>query len=350
MTIDLNLSAEQAQIAGSLRALLSGNHPVSRLHAGAAAGHQDRTALKDLAGFGVFGLSLPEDAGGVGLSVAEEVLLHVELGRFLVGPGALAAAIGVRVAHRGLPTGEVGAIASGASRVCLANAQRAFPLDAADGLPIYLWDWEDCDFAVLWNDAGAMLLDARRLQIARRESTDRTVGIGEAIVSPDAIVAVVPASVAPLSRVAHLLVAAQLLGMAEATRDMAVAYAKIRKQFGEPIGAFQAIKHRCADMAINAEVLGAQLAFAAIAERDAWEDAAFQNAACRQLAARYTLENAAANIQVHGGMGFSAESDAHLYLARAHLLQNIGGSAQMAERDFLVCPLPAFDGTRRATG
>jgi alkylation response protein AidB-like acyl-CoA dehydrogenase len=135
----------------------------------------------------------------------------------------------------------------------------------------------------------------------------------------------VPAAQGALHRQAQLLVAAQLLGMAEASRDMAVDYAQVRMQFGQPIGAFQAVKHRCANMAIGAEALRAQLVLAAIAERDGWPDAAFQVDACRLLAARCALANAGANIQMHGGIGFTAECDAHLFLLRAHLLEHLGG-------------------------
>ncbi len=113
--------------------------------------------------------------------------------------------------------------------------------------------------------------------------------------------------------------------MAEAARDLAVDYAKTREQFGRPIGSFQAIKHRCADMAITARALRAQLGMATLALHGGWPDAGLQVDTCRLLAARTALANAAACIQIHGGMGFTAECDAHLYLLRAHLYEHLGG-------------------------
>ena len=97
---------------------------------------------------------------------------------------------------------------------------------------------------------------------------------------------------ASIRRIADVLVSAQLLGVAETTRDLAVSYAKVRHQFGRPIGAFQAIKHHCANMAMAAEMLSSQLGMAAIAERDARDDAAFQVAALTRLAPRTALANA----------------------------------------------------------
>lgn len=341
MTIDLNLSSEQSQIVASLRSMLSDGFPVARLRMRGPDFEQDANALKAIADFGAFGLFSADETGASDLSVVEEVLLHIEFGRHLVTPGALAAAVAARFAAQSSGA-DFEAIASGEKRICLANALRPAALDAPEGEPLMLFDWEGCGLGVLWNETGAVLVDIARLRPEAVPCTDRNVSAARAVLSEDAIVAHVSSKSSRLPRIAQLLVAAQLLGITEATRDMAVGYAGIRSQFGQTIGSFQAVKHRCANMAINAEVLSAQLAFAAIAERDDWEDADFQGAACRQIAARNALENAASNIQVHGGIGFSAESDAHLYLLRAHLLENIGGPPRLAEKQFLDCPPPLF--------
>ncbi len=138
--------------------------------------------------------------------------------------------------------------------------------------------------------------------------------------------------------IADLLVSAQLLGMAEAARDLSVDHAQTRHQFGKPIGAFQAIKHHCADMAVDAEMLSAQLDMAAIAVRDGRDDAAFQAAALRRLAPRVALFNTRTAIQVHGGIGFSAEADIHHYLKQAHVLSRLGGPAPMLDLPAALSP------------
>jgi alkylation response protein AidB-like acyl-CoA dehydrogenase len=139
--------------------------------------------------------------------------------------------------------------------------------------------------------------------------------------------------------VADLLVSAQLLGIAEATRDLAVSYAKIRNQFGRPIGSFQAVKHHCANMALAAEAVSSMLDMAAIALRDGREDAGFQLAALRLLAPKAALGNARTCIQVHGGIGFSAEASPHHYLKRAHVLRQFVSGTEMLD---LPAPLASL--------
>ena len=324
MSIDLNLSADQREILAAVKKFLADRFPVARLR-GLQATTADATQFPALAAMGVFGLGCPEPVGGAGFSLIEDCLVFVEFGRHLVTPHALAATLGARVA---LALGQAvlaGEILTGGCRVCLANMLEPWVPGQAAGVPAHLLDPAGAHLAVVWNDAGMGLLRCDALDGAQIDGTDRSVPLRRCTVSPTAVHGWVGAEQAPLPRHAHLLLAAQLLGMAEASRDMAADYARVRVQFGQPIGAFQAVKHRCANMAIGVEALRAQLAIAAIAERDGWPDAAFQVDVCRLLAPRCALANAASSIQVHGGMGFTAECDAHLYLLRAHLLEHLGG-------------------------
>ena len=304
--------------------MLSDRFPVARLR-GPDASTVDATQLAELADMGVFGLGCPESAGGAGFSIVEDCLVSVELGRHLVTPHALAATLGARVALALGQADLAGEILSGGCRVCLANMLGPWVPGQTAGVSAHLLDPTGARLALVWNDAGMGLLRCGSLDGAPIDGTDRSVPLQRCTVSPAAVHGWVGAGQAPLPRHAHLLVAAQLLGMAEASRDMAADYARVRVQFGQPIGAFQAVKHRCANMAIGAEALRAQLVMAAIAVRDGWPDAVFQVDACHLLAPRCALANAAASIQVHGGMGFTAECDAHLYLLRAHLLEHLGG-------------------------
>jgi alkylation response protein AidB-like acyl-CoA dehydrogenase len=112
----------------------------------------------------------------------------------------------------------------------------------------------------------------------------------------------------------------------------------MRQQFGRPIGAFQAIKHHCANMAITAEALSSLLEVAAIAARDGRDDAAFHIAALRLLAPKAALANARTCIQIHGGMGFSAEADAHHFLKQAHMLSRLGVCASILDLPAALAP------------
>jgi alkylation response protein AidB-like acyl-CoA dehydrogenase len=159
------------------------------------------------------------------------------------------------------------------------------------------------------------------------DSLDEAVLLERAVASNSAPYAWVSAERSPLPRRAALLICAQLVGVAEAAKDNAVAYAKTREQFGQPIGAFQALKHECAEMAVQCEAAYAQTFFAGLAQNSGLGDCAFECAVASLLTTEAALSNARANIQIHGGIGFTSECDAHRYLKRAHLLSQLGGAA-----------------------
>lgn len=121
----------------------------------------------------------------------------------------------------------------------------------------------------------------------------------------------------------QLLAAAFALGCADAARDMAASYARLREQFDRPIGWFQSLKHICADMAVRCAVARSQLYYAACALDGGDAVAAFHIASAKQLADQAALENSRANVQVQGGIGMTDEAAPHLCLKRAHLLSFI---------------------------
>jgi len=252
--------------------------------------------------------------------------VHVLLGRHVIATRALATALMARLAA------EFGLIeiaekaASGALGVCAA---------VRSGDSVLLVDPAGAAFAVVFGDRRLSLIDLEDLP------GEELAGLGHSI----AVTRVRPKSAIGeccdrrLLDIADLLVSAQLLGIAEATRNLAVDYAKVREQFGRPIGSFQAIKHQCANMAIAAEMLSSQLDMAAIAVRDGREDAAFQVAALRLLAPKAALANARICIQVHGGIGFSAEADTHHYLKQAHVLRHLVSGTAMLDLPAPLAPL-----------
>lgn len=126
---------------------------------------------------------------------------------------------------------------------------------------------------------------------------------------------------------ADLLLAAEQLGSAARTCEMAVQYARERTQFGQPIGAFQAVKHLCAQMLVRAEVARVAV-YAAAVTGDVLEIAG-----AKLLADEAAVRNARDCLQVHGGMGFTWEADVHLHLKRAWVRRGLGQSAARAEEE-----------------
>ncbi len=129
-----------------------------------------------------------------------------------------------------------------------------------------------------------------------------------------------------------ILAAAMAAGIAEATRDDSAFYARTRSQFGRPIGTFQAIKHRCSDMAIQAEAAWSQVAYAALSLAAGHDDAVEQVSAAKVVAGAAALENSGANIQNHGALGCTTEHAAHLYLKRSWVLAYVCGTTDYHQR------------------
>jgi alkylation response protein AidB-like acyl-CoA dehydrogenase len=150
----------------------------------------------------------------------------------------------------------------------------------------------------------------------------------------------VTAEVDAVSRRGFVLAAASLTGIAEATRDISAAHAVSRVQFDRPIGANQAVKHPCADMAVRAELAWAQTLFAALTTDERREDAEFHAVAAKVVAADAAERNAAATVQVLGGMGFTFEHDANLYLKRAYVLGHAFGDTRDALSRLIRLPAP----------
>lgn len=321
MTCDLNHSEDQRQILDAATALLSASYPLIRLQDG------EPDDLTPLAEFGAFALALPEERGGTGFSVVEEVLVHGLIGRHLVSPRALAAPIAARLAGKLCRDEFAEQAASGELSVCTG-------VRTNDG--VRLIDGAGAALAIVLGDRRLTLIALGGLP--KEEVIGLGHGIALARVRPASENVIGESTDGGLLDTADLLISAQLLGIATAARDMAVSYAMVREQFGRPIGSFQAIKHHCANMAVAAEVLSAQLDMAAIAVRDERADAAFQVEALRLLAPKIALSNARTCIQVHGGIGFSAEADAHHYLKQAHVLRQLMSGTRMLDLPAPVAP------------
>jgi alkylation response protein AidB-like acyl-CoA dehydrogenase len=121
------------------------------------------------------------------------------------------------------------------------------------------------------------------------------------------------------------LLAAEQVGGADRCLEMAVDYAKVRVQFGRPIGSFQAIKHKCADMLLDVESAKSAAYYAAWSAAAGSDEVPVAAALAKAYCSNAYYNTAAENIQIHGGIGFTWEHDAHLYFKRAKSSQLLFG-------------------------
>jgi alkylation response protein AidB-like acyl-CoA dehydrogenase len=325
--MDLLLSDDQRSIVASVAEVLDDLMPMENVRHVLDGDSAPLDALWRKAGdLGWFGLGLSEDLGGTGFDLIDEALLFVELGRRATPGPFLATILAARVAALAGSTDAADELLSGEARAALA----AMP---ADG-PAVLYDALDATYLLAFTPGGVALLPAA-MTSGRKEQAglDPLLRRETANLSGEPIAVGPPAE--PLTARGSVLVSAMLSGIAGAGRDMSVDYAKTREQFGSPIGAFQAVKHRCADMAVNAALADAQLTFAALGVSEAAEDAQFQVAAARVVAERAALSNVREAIQIYGGIGVTWECDAHLYLKRVHALRELFGG-EAAQRGALL--------------
>jgi alkylation response protein AidB-like acyl-CoA dehydrogenase len=322
--VDLLPTVEQTAIRDSVAAMAARVLPIARLHDATSFGAgAEIAAWKELAGLGLFGLGLSEAEGGVGYSMAEEVTVAREFGRFLVSPSVLATMLAVHAASADLRA----AFCAGEKRAAFANPLQLVDFAAASA-DVQLLDAGGANVAVLWNDCQLALYEISDCGKAV-EAIDETISLNRARLYLASPLGAVPGAALP--RRAGLLLAAYLTGIAEATLAMAVDYAKIRIQFGQSIGAFQAIKHYCAEMARRGEAALSQTFYAAIDATARQDEDLFEMACARLLAGDAAVENGRFNVQIHGGMGFTYEADAHLFLKRALLVSAINSGVRQEQ-------------------
>ncbi len=278
--MDFQPTEEQRDLRAGVRALLAGRYGREALRASVDSGVcVDRGLWRELGEAGFFALRLPESEGGVGLGLPEAVIVFEEAGRALL-PGPLVAT------H--LAAGVVPGAASGAAVVT------AF--DLGGGLVTYLGE-ADAVLGAPGVPSGSPVRSADPLTPLHRVRVSAR------------------ADVSSYTAEGAVLTAALQVGSALRTLELAVRYAGEREQFGQPVGAFQAVKHLCAQMLVRAEV--ARTALYAAAVTSAFAEGGAEIAAAKLLADEAAVANARDCLQVHGGMGFTWEADVHLHLKRA---------------------------------
>ena len=333
-------SSEQQQIIDTLSAFLSENAPAGRLRQHGALGNPDGQLWPLLGELGFLGLGLDESDGGVGLSSAEEALVYREFGRHLVSIGIFGLTLGAHIAAAQDDQGLLNQILSGDLIVGVGNAFGDSHIGPEGCSGEFHWfEARNAMFVILVDETGAALIATDDCH-ERREvnATDASLVLERVTLNNIKPRCWISNGTSQIYSRALLLTAAYATGLSEATRDMAVAYAKDRQQFGKPIGAFQAIKHMCADMAIRTEAAQSQAFFAALVFAENRIDLTFQVVSSKIVATDTALKNAAVNIQVHGAYGFTAEADAHHFLKRAHVADQLWGDLRSQRARLLKLP------------
>ncbi|WP_280253852.1 acyl-CoA dehydrogenase [Nocardia abscessus] len=343
---------EHKAVQESMRGWAASVRPIATMRTGAADFW--RAYWPALAEIGIFRVAVAEDAGGAGGSVADLAVLVEQAAHDLVGGPVLATALANLITtgqlDEDLPCGValdfvVGATVSvpAASDGVLLTGTWDSVLGAAPGTAVLLpvdhprgqrWCLIPPDADGLRVEALAPLDPSTPL--ARVHCADLRVPAERVFVAPHAAEDLLVA-----------LVAAELAGLAGWCLESAVEYAKVREQFGRKIGSFQAVKHICAWMLCRTELIRAVAADTAAAVDDGGAELPIAAAIAAAIALDAAVETAKDCIQVLGGIGFTWEHDAHLYLRRATALrQLLGGSAHWRAR---VTELTRH-GLRRTTG
>jgi 3-oxochol-4-en-24-oyl-CoA dehydrogenase len=296
-----------------------------------------RPVFASLAKLGIFGVAVAEDCGGAGGSIEDLCAMVSEAAKALVaGPVATTALATVILSEVGFSPELLGALASGErfAGVALEGSEVSVQFDgetsrATGTLP---WALGAAEGGVLILPAGGktLLIDTLSdgVLIEPRQATDFSRPLAKVVLT-SAPATVIAESERRVEELAATVLAAEAAGVTRWSLDTAVAYAKVREQFGQPIGSFQAVKHLCSEMLCRAEQ--AEVA-AADAARAAADPDADQYSIAAALAASTGIAAAKANvkdcIQVLGGIGCTWEHDAHLYLRRAHAIGRFLGGAE----------------------
>jgi acyl-CoA dehydrogenase len=334
------------------------------------------TVWNSLAEAGLFALLVPEAYGGVGLALIDLALTIEQLGGALVSPlvthTLIATDLIVRFGTPAQQTSLLPAIAAGALRIALAtheagrgtassDCDTAFDGTLLDGCKTIVPDADKADwFVVLAQGGGAPLLalvarGAEGLTLRGHGGLDPSSDFCElrfsAVRCADEKMQLLGDAQAASVRLfdsAPALYAALQTGIAARMLDMSVNYARTRVQFGQPIGAFQAIKHRCADMAVSLDAgqSAAYYAIWAISEDapDRSRASSMAKAFCGEVARNACNEA----IQIHGGIGFTWELGLHRFLRRAKVLDQSFGSQEWHYERVMATTLAARDGLNHA--
>ena len=311
--MDFDLTEDQREIKSVARELLGARSPIAKVRAAADAGQYDAVLWNEIVELGWSGIAVAEEYGGQGLGAVELAVLLEELGYACASTPLLSTAV------------AAAAIQAGGSDE---QRERWLPglvtgeITAGVGSAELIVDGHGADLVVLLDgDAARVLASPDSELVATIDPTRRYARLasgadeaGEALADGGA------------ARV-RIAVAAEVVGVCQRALDMTLEYVKDRKQFGVPVGSFQAVAHRCAQMLLHTESARSTAYFAAWAA-DADPSRLAEGAALASAAAATAgREVAGSAIQAHGGIGFTWEADVHWFYKRAEVDRALLGGA-----------------------
>ncbi|HYP47049.1 MAG TPA: acyl-CoA dehydrogenase family protein [Thermoleophilaceae bacterium] len=319
--MNFDFTDDQQSIKRTAKELLSSRFKPERVRELAEAGAYDEEAWKELAELGWPGIFISEQFGGQELGTVELVILMEELGYslapvpFLSNAAAglvLQAAGSEEQKERWLP-----GIASGEARGTVGIVH--------DGEAKLVPDAEGASVIVLCSHDGASVVEGSAAQVETVKTMDSTRSYAR--VKPNGAGEALGGDHLPGLARAAVAVSAELTGIAQRAMEMAVEYARERKQFDRPIGAFQAVSHRCAQMLLETEGARSACYYAAWTAEAEPETLPLAASMAKSYASDAGWRVAASSLQVHAGIGFTWEHDLHFYLKRAKVDSMLFGSA-----------------------
>ncbi|MBZ5507674.1 MAG: acyl-CoA/acyl-ACP dehydrogenase [Acidobacteriia bacterium] len=345
--MQFGLSESQQILKDTARKFFAGESPVAAVRkAMETETAYDAALWAKLAEQGFTGIITPEEFGGMGLGKVELILLMEEAGYALL-PGpffstvALAGAVIDACASAEQKKKYLARIAGGQARSTVALVEAAgswdpgsLKISTADnkltGTKLFVTDAAVADFIIVVARDGIFAVDAKAagLHIEPMKGMDlaRKIYSVEFKNTPAEKLANTSGLASALD-VATAALCAEMVGGMQRALELTVAYAKTRKQFGKPIGIFQAVQHLCADMYLETESSRSATYYAAWALEENTADATAAISVAKMYSSDASRTVGNRGIQVHGGMGFTWENDLHLYYRRAKASETMLGDA-----------------------
>jgi alkylation response protein AidB-like acyl-CoA dehydrogenase len=318
--MNFDFSDDQQAIKRTAKDLLADRFKLERVRELAEAGTYDDDAWKELCELGWAGIFIDEQYGGQGLGIVELIILMEELGYTLAPVPFLSnAAAGLMIQAAGSDEQKqrwLPGIASGEARGAAALVRG----DEAKLVP----DGDSAEVIVLCADGGVSGVERSAADVepvATMDSTRRYARVRAGGGEP------LPGEVGPGVGAGLLAVSAELTGVAQRAMEMAVEYARDRKQFGRPIGAYQAVSHRCAQMLLETEGARSATYYGAWTADAQPEELELAASMAKAYSSDAGWRVCSSSLQVHGGIGFTWEHDLHFFLKRAKVDALLWGSA-----------------------
>ena len=341
--MDFTFSAEQRELREAVRALAADRSSSAQVRAAMAADEPYDAALWRALGqdMGLLGLGVDESLGGAGGDFVDAAIVIEEAGRALMPAPLLSAlVVGQVLAPAGngvleaAATGELIA-AIGVSGSTLSGGRLGFGGDGGSlsGVVPHVVDGGAASLFLLVSPEGLWLVDAAGASVTRQQTLDPTRRQATVRLDKAAAVAVGDASAAERALdVLRVAYAVESVGVARRCLEMTVDYLKTREQFGRVIGSFQALQHRVAEIAVEVEAATSTAYYAAWTVADSPEELPIVAPLALAVCADAAWHAAAESIQLHGGIGFTWEHDAHLYFKRATTTRLLFGDAHEQRR------------------